>query len=549
MIKKLIGFAAFLFICNSALRAQSESFQVPLSWHMLDPIHDSVYGVSANRTYSELLKGKTGQKVIVGIVDSGADTLQEDLKDVLWHNPKEIPNDHQDNDKDGYVDDYYGWNFLGGKSDTSNVTEDTRESTRYYFQYKSQFENIKDSNQVPQKERVHYRTWIQAKNIELTATDAAKEAGALERISSLLPQISDFSKVLLKDTFNLEDVKAYEPIDRKTSAEKQIYTILLDKVGPGTTNITLPAKINSLLDSLKEVNKLPDVAPPNYRQNIVKDNYDDFNDKYYGNDNISAGDVMHGTHVSGIIGASRNNNLGMDGIADNVALIEVRTVPGSGDEHDKDVALAIRYAVDHGAKVINMSFGKPISPNRSWVEGAIRYAQQHDVLLVHAAGNDGEDITGQPNYPTQYYGPDNSKEFDNVITVGASGAMEDDLVADFSNFSKTAVDVFAPGVEIYSTLPGKDNYGSLSGTSMASPVVAGVAAAIRSYYPELSAPEVKQLIMASVTKINFPVINPATGEKVKLSDLCVTGGIVNLYNAIKMMQDHQFSLKKTPGQK
>jgi subtilisin family serine protease len=542
MIKKLTSLAIIALICVTGINAQSETFKVPLSWHMLDPIKDSVYGVSVNKCYEELLKGKTSQKVIVGVVDSGADTLQEDLKAVLWHNPKEIPHDQKDNDKDGYIDDYYGWNFLGGKSDTSNVTEDTRESTRFYFQYKHQFENITDSTQVPQKDRNNFRTWLQAKNIELTTTEAAKEASAIERISSLLPQISDFSKVLLKDTFSLEDVKAYEPIDRKTSAEKQIYTILLEKVAPGTTNITLPGKLSSLMDSLKTANQLPETAPPAYRQQIVKDNYDDFNDKYYGNSNISAGDVMHGTHVSGIIGASRDNGVGMDGIADNVALIEVRTVPGSGDEHDKDVALAIRYAVDHGAKVINMSFGKPISPNRNWVEGAIRYAQKHDVLLVHAAGNDGEDITGAPNFPTQFYGPNNSESFDNVITVGASGAMQDDLVAEFSNFSKTDVDVFAPGVQIYSTLPGKDNYGSLSGTSMASPVVTGVAAVIRSYFPKLTAPQVKQLIMASVTKINFPVINPATGEETKLSDLCVTGGIVNLYIAIKMMQSRQFPL-------
>ena len=538
MIKKLTSLATIALFCMTGVKAQT--FKVPLSWHMLDPVKDSVYGVSVNRSYDELLKGKNSQKVIVGIVDSGADTLQEDLKNVLWHNPREIPHDHKDNDKDGYVDDYYGWNFLGGKSDTSNVTEDTRESTRYYFQYKSQFEKYKDSTEIPVKDREHYRTWVQAKTIELTATDAAKESDAIERISSLLPQIKDFSQVLLKDTFNLDDVKAYSPIDRKTSAEKQIYTILFEKVAPGTTNISLPGKLALLQDSLKVANQLPATAPPAYRADIVKDNYNDFNDRYYGNSNISAGDVMHGTHVSGIIGAERNNNLGMDGIADNVALMEIRTVPGGGDEHDKDVALAIRYAVDHGARVINMSFGKPISPNRSWVEGAIRYAAAHDVLLVHAAGNDGEDITGAPNYPTQYYGPNDSKSFDNLITVGASGAMQDDLVADFSNFSKTAVDVFAPGVEIYSTLPGKDNYGSLSGTSMAAPVVVGVAAVIRSYYPKLTAPEVKQLIMASVTKIDFPVTNPATGEATQLSNLCVTGGIVNLYNALKMLQDHTF---------
>ncbi|HTN38191.1 MAG TPA: S8 family serine peptidase [Arachidicoccus sp.] len=542
MTKRLFIPLAFAILCSLQLKAQT--VQVPMSWHMLDPIKDSVYGVSVNRAYSEILKGKTSKKVIVGIIDSGADTLQEDLKDVLWRNPKEIQNDNKDNDQDGYVDDFYGWNFLGGKSDTSNVTDDTRESLRVYFAYKSLFENITDSNKVPQKDRNKYNQWLRAKEIELTATPEAKEASSLERIASLLPQISDFGSILVKDTFDIADVKAYEPIDRKTSAEKQIYTILLDKVTPGTTNITLPAALDKLIDSLKKTSTLPDTPPPAYRARIVKDDYNNIKDKFYGNSNTAAGDVMHGTHVSGIIGAERNNNLGMDGIADNVSLMEIRTVPSGGDEHDKDVALSIYYAVDHGAKVINMSFGKPLSPNRSWVEDAIRYAAKKDVLLIHAAGNDGENLDSIPNYPTQFYGPNNSQAFDNVITVGASGAMKEDLVADFSNFGVKSVDVFAPGVEIYSTLPGKDNYGALSGTSMASPVVTGVAAAIRSYYPELTAPQVKQLIMASVTKIDFPVMNPETGEAVKLSDLCISGGIVNLYNALKMLQDKQFPVNK-----
>lgn len=541
MIKRLI--TPIVLAALFCFQAKSQTVEVPMSWHMLDPVQDSVFGVSADRAYAELLKGKTSQKIVVGIIDSGADTTQEDLKDVLWHNPKEIPHDQKDNDKDGYVDDYYGWNFLGGKNDSSNVTNDSREAQRVYYGFKSKFQQVKDSSQVAKKDLHDYKAWLKAKSVELSATEASKEASSLERISSLLPQIKDFSRILVKDTFTLEDVKAYDPIDRKTSAEKQIYTILLGKVPTGTTNIELPAVLNQLIDSLNQSSTIADVPPPNYRGDIVQDDYNDFKDKYYGNSNIAAGDVMHGTHVSGIIGAKRGNNLGMDGIADNVSLMEIRTVPGSGDEHDKDVALAIYYAVDHGAKVINMSFGKPLSPNRDWVEGALRYAEKKDVLVVHAAGNDGENISANPNYPTQYYGQNNSQEFNNIITVGASGAMPEDIVANFSNYGAKSVDLFAPGVEIYSTLPGKDNYGALSGTSMASPVVVGVAATIRSYYPELTAPEVKNILMETVTKINFPVMNPSTGEATKLSDLCASGGIVNLYNAIKLIQEQKAAAK------
>ncbi|AYD46616.1 S8 family serine peptidase [Arachidicoccus soli] len=533
MKKILLLLLGIAFLANQSHAQEMKA--VPLNWHMLDYSTDSVYGISADKAYADLLKNKTSQKVIVGIVDAGADTAQEDLRNVIWHNPKEILGDGIDNDKDGYIDDYYGWNFLGGKNDTVNVTKDSYVADRVYFRYKPLFENVKNLRQVKKKNRALYDQWLKARTIELTLSPQYKEAKSLHSLAALLPRISDFKQLMLKDSFTLEDVKTYDPIDRKTSAEKQIYSILFSKVAAGTNNIELPVALKKLEDSLIVATGLPTTPPPNYRADIVKDNYNNFKDKYYGNGNINAGDVMHGTHVSGIIGAERNNGLGMDGIADNVALMELRAVP-DGDEHDKDIALAIRFAVDHGAKVINMSFGKALSPNRQWVEDAIKYAQKHDVLLVHAAGNDGVDMTDNPNFPTQFYGKNDSKSFDNMITVGASGAMRGDLVAEFSNFGAKSVDVFAPGVQIYSTLPGKNSYGQLSGTSMASPVVSGVAAVIRSYFPKLTAPQVKQIIMQSVTKIDFPVTNPATGKEVPMKSLCISGGIVNLYNAIKLAE-------------
>lgn len=506
------------------------------NWHMLDYAKDSVYGISANRAYDELLKGKPSQKVIVAVIDAGADTTQEDLKNIIWHNPEDKPGDHIDNDKDGYTDDYYGWNFLGGKSDTSNVTKDSYVVDRVYFRYKKQFENIKNIAEVKRKDLDNYKEWVKARDIELNEqSPQAKDAGELQQALGFLPKVQDFAGTIRKDTFTLADVQAYLPTDQRTSAIKQLYTTLFQRTPNGTTNIGLSAAVSKVIDSLKKASNLPDTPPVDYRARVVKDNYNDINDRHYGNANISAGDVMHGTHVSGIIGAQRNNGVGINGIADNVSLMELRAVP-DGDEHDKDIAEAVRFAVDHGAKVINMSFGKPLSPQRKWVEDAFRYAQQHDVLLVHAAGNDGKDITKPSDFPTQYFMKDSTKSFDNMITVGASGPIEPILVAYFSNYSAKAVDVFAPGVEIYSTLPGKSEYGQLSGTSMASPVVAGIAAVLRSYFPKLTAPQVKQVIMQSVTPIEFPVQNPATGEEVAMKSLCVSGGIANLYNAVKLAE-------------
>jgi subtilisin family serine protease len=247
-------------------------------------------------------------------------------------------------------------------------------------------------------------------------------------------------------------------------------------------------------------------------------------------------DPMHGTHVSGIIAAARNNNIGIDGIADNVKIMMVRALL-DGDEYDKDIALAIVYAVDNGAKVINMSFGKSFSPEKKWVDEAIHYAESKDVLLIHAAGNESHDVDHVDNYPNQNLISFN-KQATNFINVGASGdprVASGQLVADFSNYGKSTVDVFAPGVKIYSTLPGGNKYGYLSGTSMAAPVVTGVAALIRSYYPDLTAQQVKYAIDKSVdcdpdTKVNVP----GTDSITTLRELCETGGFLNAYNALEI---------------
>lgn len=283
----------------------------------------------------------------------------------------------------------------------------------------------------------------------------------------------------------------------------------------------------------KSLLKKEDSIPPiDYRGKEVKDDYFNIKDRYYGNANLMGDPYFHGTHVAGIIGAVRGNGKGMDGIADAVKLMGIRVVP-NGDEHDKDVALGIRYAVDNGAQIINMSFGKRVSPERKMVEDAVRYAEKKGVLLINAAGNDGTDIDSLPHYPSPFH-MKGAGRASNMITVGASGPTEKTLVASFSNYGDRTVDVFAPGVAIYATLP-ENKYSPLSGTSMATPVVVGVAALIKSYYPDLTAKQIKFIIEQSVTKIDFPVTKPKSGgKKVAMTDLCRTGGIVNAYNALVM---------------
>ena len=285
--------------------------------------------------------------------------------------------------------------------------------------------------------------------------------------------------------------------------------------------------------SLTMKSEAADHAPEEFRKMIVQDDESNINDRYYGNNDLMASNPFHGTHCAGIIAAVRNNKMGVDGIADNVKIMMVRAVP-DGDEHDKDIALAIRYAVDNGAQVISMSFGKEFSPEKQWVDDAVQYAEKMGVLLVHAAGNDGKNVDSTDNFPSPIY-KNTNKKATNWITVGASGDPSNGgIAANFSNYGKKEVDIFAPGVQIYSTMPGGNVYGAASGTSMACPVVAGTAALIMSYYPTLTAQQVKYAIEKSAQQITENVKQPGSDESVPFTDLSKTGGLLNAYSAIQL---------------
>ncbi len=516
------------FITVNATHAQTTT---PRDWHLMDLQKDSVYGISLQKAY-DLLKGRTSQKVIVAVIDSGADTLSEDLKNVLWKNPGEIPGDGIDNDRNGYVDDVYGWNFLGDKNNlNNNVGKDSYEADRVYFRYKDMFET-NTSGKVRRSQRKAYADWLKAKELLAKSSPEVKEIQSIRRMQSLLPDLQNEATAVGKN-FTAEDLKSFEATTDKQKVMKLTYQNLFAYVPAGTKSNQLNSELEKVIDQKRRAIQLPVTPPVNYRGNVVKDDYSNIKDRFYGNMNVAAPDVTHGTHVSGIIGAQRNNNLGIQGVTDNVALMQLRAVP-DGDEHDKDIALSIRYAVDNGAQIINMSFGKQVSPDLKWVSDALAYAEKKGVLVVHAAGNDARSIENAPNPPTKYYGRDDRKAFKNVITVGASNASKNNLVANFSNFGKASVDVFAPGVRVYATMPGVSNYAALSGTSMASPVVAGVAALLKSYFPSMTAVQIKDVIEKSVVKIDFPVTNPATKEKTTLSELSKTGGVVNAYNAVQL---------------
>ena len=504
----------------------------PDNWFNMDPTTDKINGVSTERTYAELLKDKTSNTIIVAVIDSGVDYMHEDLKDVMWTNPGEIPGNGIDDDKNGYIDDIHGWNFQGGK-DGTNVHYDNLEVTRLLRKYKSKYDGKTEADFSTKQEKEDVKFYaVLKKNFEETK---AKFEPAYKQMIFMHTGLINFNKNV-KEKLAIEkvtyaDIQKYEA---QTKEDKQFKLIATSMVkGEGT--------VDDAIKSLKEgVDSYGGYV--NYglnldydpRATIVKDNYDDPNDRFYGNADCKGPDAFHGTHVAGIIAASRKNGIGMDGIAANVKIMSVRCVP-AGDERDKDVANSIRYAVDNGAKLINMSFGKAFSWNKKAVDDAVKYAESKGVLLMHAAGNDSKDIDSEVHYPCKKY--EEKGEATNFIDIGAlSWKPNEKVVARFSNYGKKTVDIFSPGVDIYSTTP-ENMYKDASGTSMAAPVACGVAAVLKSYYPHLTPQQIKKILIKSSLKTykSEKVIKPGTkDELIKFSKLGKNGGIVNLYEAIKM---------------
>jgi subtilisin family serine protease len=529
--------------------------EAPKGWHTLDQATTGYYGLSLDKAYefvkAKRLKSKT---VIVAVIDSGIDTTHEDLKNILWRNPKEIPGNGIDDDNNGYIDDIYGWNFLGGR-DGKNVVQDSYEAARVYHGQKAKWSNREiDVSTLSPQDLLDYKAWKRAE-AEIAGGDA--QTSSLELLflkkaySNCLKSDSILRKALGKEKYTGKELDEFNPTDADAKKAKgTLFGLMSQNDAMETTNQEFLEGFGEYVNNETKKAEAADTPPEEYRAKIVKDNYYDFNDKFYGNPDVMASNksALHGTHVSGIVGAQRKNGLGMDGIADNVMIMMLRAVP-DGDEHDKDIALAIRYAVDNGAQIINMSFGKGYSPEKLWVDDAVRYAESKGVLMVHAAGNDAKNIDTTFNYPTPL-SLDNKRP-NNWITVGASGPKNDDrsngLTASFSNYGKTEVDVFAPGVKIYSTVPGGNTYQNLQGTSMASPVVAGLAAFIMEYYPTLSARQVKMVIEKSAVKPSAQVKDPGTGDPVNLSDISKTGGFVNAYEAIKLASTIEGEKKLTPA--
>ena len=560
-VRKLsILLVLFLSMFSGSSFGQSDADQpldsgIAPDWFLLDPETEKFQGTSTEKTYETLLKGKPSTKVRVAVIDSGIDVDHEDLKDIIWTNEDEIPDNGIDDDKNGYVDDVHGWNFIGGKD--SSVTRDPYELTREYVRLKPRFESA-DEKKIKKKDKEDYARWQKVKvDFEKKVADNKEQYELFNQQYDLYQQAlgtltlcdSILRTSLQIDSIYKSSLTQINPANDTVRFAKETLVNVLQNVEGDILVYDFLDELEAYLVQLKEgVDHFQAAVEygynPEYNSRIiVGDNPDDPNERNYGNNDVNGGDAKHGTHVAGIIGANRKNDIGVKGVADNVEIIAIRVVPPNGDERDKDIANGIMYAVDNGAKIINMSFGKDYSPHKEIVDKAVKYAEDKGVILMHGSGNDGENLDTTAQFPTRVY--KNKKVARTWMEIGASTWEKDSsLVASFSNYGKKTVDLFAPGVEIYSTVP-NNAYEGLQGTSMACPIVSGVAALVWSYFPDLTAEQVKDIINQSTRKYEgLKVIQPGTGENVPFSQLSITGGMVNAYEAVRLAMNYSQSGQK-----
>ena len=498
-------------------------FAQKANWQNLDLKTDSTFGISTERAYLQLLKGKKATPVIVGVLDGGVDVDHEDLKRVIWQNRKEIAGNRLDDDKNGYADDIHGWNFLG--SAKGSVHYEALELTRLLRRDRKKFKDA--ANVAPQDQEAFKAYQDMQADFDKRLDEAKSSLLDAEGFKNVLDRMV---KRIGKDTPAVADFQKYVA---QTELDRIIISIIVPELQKSSFTDFYKSQVAEPVAEFKEQVKYNLNLDYDPRPSLVGDNYSNSRERIYGNTDVKGPDATHGTHVAGIIAADRSNTIGIRGVADDAVILVVRAVP-NGDERDKDVANAIRYAVDNGAKVLNMSFGKSYSWDKAVVDEAVKYAMSKDVLIVQAAGNDNENLDSAPNFPNRTYSAGGTAGA--YLMVGASGWVDDEnLKADFSNYGSKTVDVFAPGESIYSSIP-DSKYTSFDGTSMASPVVAGLAALIRSYYPKLTAVQVKDIIMKSVVPVNHNVTikSGEVSKSVPFKDICVSGGIVNAFNALKL---------------
>ncbi len=542
---------------GTILESTSGSFSTPENWFNLDPALDEVQGVSSDKVYTDIGEPTISEDIVVAVIDSGVDVNHEDLQGKIWINEDEIADNGIDDDNNGYIDDVFGWNFIGGSDGMAKIVQDGSSKNSLVLEQGDMSKQINaDSLEVTREyarllklkeelSTIGYYLFPEERELlkKVEAEVVEKKTSALKNLNfykNTLNQFNIHSKVLISAGVDIDDydsIDEFTPTDTETAIAKDK---ILEFLNRGLDSDTISEEIAYYdIHANYYYNEKSDV-----RAKIVGDDQSDPTQRYYGNNNVIGPDAFHGTHVAGIIAADRENSLGIKGVAKKVKIMALRAVP-NGDERDKDIANSIRYAVDNGAQVINMSFGKSYSPNKSVVDEAVKYAEEKGVLLIHAAGNSYENNDYAANFPNRIISK-TGEEVNNWLEIGASSfKLGSSFAAGFSNYGKKSVDIFAPGVNIFSTVPGND-YSNASGTSMATPATAGVAALVLSFNPELDAKELKDIIISTTNRYSGLKVFKARVGEVLFSDLSIHGGTPNAYNAVKAALNMTPQVKEEP---
>ncbi|MBS7254036.1 S8 family serine peptidase [Flavobacterium branchiicola] len=560
-MKSTLFFILFLFLligCKSkkdfavssinSIKTELSTLEMQ-TWYQKDNVLDGIPGISLDKWYTSNKKKPKSKSIIVAVIDTQIDLNHEDLHGQIWVNDKEIPNNGIDDDHNGYVDDINGWNFKGTKNggyvvwgnyEYARVVREWEPLFKDKTQSQIDLKDLYDYNEYHrasiklEQENKFYKNWLKSLNHNVVIYPMVKDT-----LKYFFPK-EDYTYKQLDSMYNKYKINDKTYRQRRDDNDKDLgalisYMMISLEVDEKTLKDVIDRQI--YLDSVvnRNVNK-------DYNDRLLIADNPNILEKGYGNNNVSNKPEYqsiqdHSTKVSGVIAANRENNKGIKGIAQNVKIMPLNVIP-VGDEQDKDIAMAIYYAVDNGAKIINMSFGKEFSLHKEWVEEAFKYAEEHNVLLVHCAGNDGFDIDKNPFYPNDSDFENFKEKNSNFLSVGSiTHRLDSTFVSDFSNYGKHNVDLFAPGDEIYSTTTENSHYKFDSGTSFAAPMVAGAAAIIWSYYPKLTAKEVKQIIMDSGTVYSLEVILPGTKDKkVPFSDLSKSGKVLNVYDAMQLAE-------------
>jgi cell wall-associated protease len=519
-------------------------------WYDKDYLTDNIPGISLNKFYLEYKNKPELNNIVVAVIDTQLDIQHEDLRDQVWTNPKEISNNDIDDDHNGHVDDINGWNYIGAKNGDYLVWgnfEYVRLVREWGLEFKdkteseiktqdiSKYKEYQRAIKALEKNNKYYKNYLKSLKYSLQLYPLAKDT-----LKHYFPKENYTAKQLdsMYKAYKIND-KTYQQM--RDDNDKDFGALIFQmkiRMENNTNSFDILKDKESQFDSIVNKNLNADYD----ERKFIDDNPNELG-KSYGNNKISTSIKKeirifqdHNTKVSGIIAATRDNNKGIQGFSNQIKLMPLNvSYTGNGDEHDKDIAMAIRYAVDNGAKVINMSFKKEFSLHKEWVDEAFKYAEEHNVLIVHCAGNEKSNADENPFYPNDVAYDGKGEICNNFINVGSiSQKVDSTFVSGFSNYGKNNVDIFAPGDEIYTT-SSENTYGFDSGTSLAAPMVSGTAALIWLYYPKLTAAQVKQIIMDSGVAYDMEVIVPGTKDKkVKFSELSKSGKVVNVYNAMLM---------------